>query len=132
MRKSAKRHGRRRAIQGGLVSFLLASLMFGMGKTAAAPTPSDTAFFTTPYLPNLKNVTSVLLESFDDTKEVAGFSSTLQLSQGAALSDVPASERPALESPDAPDRPAPLPLGADDWKGAWGVEPPKPPEAGGH
>ena len=67
----------------------------------------------------------------EDRWAIAAYVRALQLSQGAALSDVPAEERPALESPEAPARPRPLPLETDDWKGASGRKP-VPPAGEGH
>lgn len=65
----------------------------------------------------------------EDRWAIAAYIRALQFSQGAALSDVPAAERPALEAPDAPARPAPLPLEGDDWKGAADARPVPPPGA---
>jgi Cytochrome C oxidase, cbb3-type, subunit III len=63
---------------------------------------------------------------------IAAYIRALQLSQRTTLDDVPAAERPALESPDAPARPAPLPVGTDDWKGASRVGAPKKTPGAGH
>jgi cbb3-type cytochrome c oxidase subunit III len=67
----------------------------------------------------------------EDRWAIAAYVRALQLSQGATLADVPAGERPALESPEAPNRPAALPLETDDWKGAPGLEPTKKPSGPG-
>jgi hypothetical protein len=63
----------------------------------------------------------------EDRWAIAAYVRALQLSQGATLTDVPSRERPALESPETPELPAPLPLETDDWKGAPGLEPEKKP-----
>jgi hypothetical protein len=62
----------------------------------------------------------------EDRWAIAAYIRALQLSQGAALSDVPPGERPALESPEAPARAKPLPRETDDWKGAPAGKPAPP------
>lgn len=57
-----------------------------------------------------------------DRWAIAAYVRALQLSQRATLSDVPAADRAALESPDAPGKAAPLPVGADDWTKALPIE----------
>jgi mono/diheme cytochrome c family protein len=67
----------------------------------------------------------------EDRWAIAAYLRALQLSQGATIQDVPAGERPALESSGAPPRAAPLAPDSDDWKGALGIAPPPtPPTAG--
>lgn len=71
----------------------------------------------------------------EDRWAIAAFVRALQLSQGATISDVPPSERPVLESPSAPPKPPPLPIGGNDWGGAPGISVTPPPAAspsGGH
>ena len=58
----------------------------------------------------------------EDRWAIAAYLRVLQLSQGATLADVPSSERPALESPEAPGTAAPLPGGVDDWQKALEIE----------
>jgi len=50
-----------------------------------------------------------------DRWAIAAYIRALQLSQRATIADVPASERPALESPRAAPRAVPFPIGTDDW-----------------
>jgi mono/diheme cytochrome c family protein len=71
----------------------------------------------------------------EDRWAIAAYVRALQLSQGATISDVPPSERPLLESPNAPPKPPPLPIGGNDWGGAPGISVTPPPAAspsGGH
>jgi mono/diheme cytochrome c family protein len=53
-----------------------------------------------------------------DRWAIAAYVRALQLSQRTTLADVPSGEAKKLESPDAPRKAEPLPLGADDWRGA--------------
>jgi Cytochrome C oxidase, cbb3-type, subunit III len=53
-----------------------------------------------------------------DRWAIAAFVRALQLSQRTTITDVPSGEAKKLESPDAPPKAQPLPIGADDWKGA--------------
>ncbi len=53
-----------------------------------------------------------------DRWAIAAYIRALQLSQRTTTADVPPEARPALEAPDAPPRPSPLPTGGDDWTGA--------------
>ncbi|MGE5277935.1 MAG: c-type cytochrome [Acidobacteriota bacterium] len=64
-----------------------------------------------------------------DRWAIAAYVRALQLSQGASLSDVPTPERPALESPGAAPRPAPLPADVEEWRGPSGKEGEPPPGA---
>jgi hypothetical protein len=57
----------------------------------------------------------------EDRWAIAAYVRALQLSQGATMADVPAADRAALESPEAPSKPRPLPTGSDDWKSAPGA-----------
>jgi Cytochrome C oxidase, cbb3-type, subunit III len=58
----------------------------------------------------------------EDRWAIAAYLRVLQLSQGTTLSDGPAGDRPALESPDAAPKPPPLPGGIDDWQKALPIE----------
>ena len=61
-----------------------------------------------------------------DRWAIAAYVRALQLSQRTTIADVPPEARAALESPEAPQRPAPFPIDTDDWTGS--VEPmPTPP-----
>ncbi|HTO77014.1 MAG TPA: cytochrome c [Thermoanaerobaculia bacterium] len=51
-----------------------------------------------------------------DRWAIAAYIRALQLSQGATISDVPADARPALESPQAAPRAAPLVPNEEDWR----------------
>jgi len=62
-----------------------------------------------------------------DRWAIAAYVRALQVSQRTTLADVPESERPALENPQSPSRPAPLPLDVDEWKGAADEKPAPPP-----
>jgi hypothetical protein len=53
-----------------------------------------------------------------DRWAIAAFVRALQLSQRTTIADVPSGEARKLQSPDAPSKARPLPIGADDWKGA--------------
>jgi hypothetical protein len=53
-----------------------------------------------------------------DRWAIAAYVRALQVSQGATIADVPPGERPALEAPSAPPRPAPWPVGPPDWNSA--------------
>jgi len=53
-----------------------------------------------------------------DRWAIAAYIRALQLSQRTTIADVPEAMRAGLERADAPDRPAPFPVGADDWKHA--------------
>jgi hypothetical protein len=57
-----------------------------------------------------------------DRWAIAAYLRALQLSQRAALEDVPAQDRGALESPEAAPKAAPLPVDPDDWKKAVEIE----------
>ena len=57
-----------------------------------------------------------------DRWAIAAYVRVLQVSQGATIADVPAGDRPALESPDAAPKVPPLPGGIDDWKPALPIE----------
>jgi Cytochrome C oxidase, cbb3-type, subunit III len=59
--------------------------------------------------------------SAEDRWAIAAYERALQLSQRTTIADVPSDARPALESPEIPGKPAPFPIGADDWIGS--VEP---------
>jgi hypothetical protein len=64
-----------------------------------------------------------------DRWAIAAYVRALQLSQRTTIADVPPEARAALESPDAPARPAPFPIDTDDWTKA-PEEPLEPPPAG--
>jgi mono/diheme cytochrome c family protein len=53
-----------------------------------------------------------------DRWAIAAFVRALQLSQRTTIADVPSGEARRLESPEAPSKAQPLPIGADDWKNA--------------
>jgi hypothetical protein len=57
-----------------------------------------------------------------DRWAIAAYIRTLQLSQRTTIADVPMADRGALESPEAPGRPAPFPVDTDDWKKALEIE----------
>jgi mono/diheme cytochrome c family protein len=66
-----------------------------------------------------------------DRWAIAAYVRALQLSQRTTMADVPPDARPALERPDAPPRPVPLPVDTDDWKGSLQIDKafgPKAPE----
>jgi mono/diheme cytochrome c family protein len=57
-----------------------------------------------------------------DRWAIAAYVRALQLSQRTTMADVPPEARPALERPDAPPRPVPLPVDTDDWKGSLEID----------
>jgi mono/diheme cytochrome c family protein len=57
-----------------------------------------------------------------DRWAIAAYVRALQLSQHAALADVPEAARGALERPDAAPKARPLPIGSDDWKKALEID----------
>jgi len=57
-----------------------------------------------------------------DRWAIAAYVRALQISQRTTLSDVPPEARPALESPEAAPKAAPLPVDTDDWKKALEIE----------
>jgi hypothetical protein len=67
----------------------------------------------------------------EDRWAIAAYIRALQLSQRTTIADVPASQRPALESPESPRGPSPLPADSNEWKGA-GDEKPAPAPGEGH
>ena len=67
-----------------------------------------------------------------DRWAIAAYVRALQLSQRTTLADVPAEARPALESPDAPDKPPAFPVDSDDWRKALELEKKPEPPKGKH
>ncbi len=63
-----------------------------------------------------------------DRWAIAAYIRALQLSQGATLADVPASDRPALEAAGAAARAPILPIDTDDWSRAADEAKTEPPE----
>jgi hypothetical protein len=57
-----------------------------------------------------------------DRWAIAAYVRALQLSQRTTIADVPPEARAALESPEAPGKPAPLPVGTDDWTKTLAIE----------